>query len=92
MTRLTPPDYHCKGIDVVDDRGRKNSYNVDLKRNASFEPRSKADEKALRELGCAPANLGGRIATVGYPCRACGFQSLFRRCSRCGADNPREEI
>jgi hypothetical protein len=83
------PDDHCKGVDVADPVGRVHRYNVDLKRDASFEPRTKADEKALRELGCFSANQGGRVAGAGFPC-PCGFSSLFRRCSRCGADNPRE--
>lgn len=89
MSRLVMPDDHCKGVDVADRHGRVNRYNVDLKRDASFEPRTREDEKALRELGCFSANQGGRVASGGFTCRACGFGSYFRRCSRCGADNPR---
>jgi hypothetical protein len=43
------------------------------------------DAAALVKAGGFRPSLGTPRA-AGYPC-GCGFQSLFRRCSRCGTTN-----
>jgi hypothetical protein len=82
--RLAMPDGAVTGIQIEGARlGATASYNgriVDVD-----NPRH---EKALRELGAFPANLGGR-ARGGFRC-ACGFASFFRRCSRCDGTCERE--
>lgn len=80
MARLVMPDKHCRSVDVA---GRRYEPPAG---SASVEPANRAHEKALRDAGCFPANLGGRVDTTGYPC-ACGHGSLFRICGKCGKDN-----
>lgn len=46
--------------------------------------------KKLKNEGLSIANDAGtydNFATTGYPCLSCGFQSLFKKCSRCGVHN-----
>lgn len=45
-----------------------------------------ADARALVAAGGFRPSTAGRIRASGFPC-PCGFQSLFRMCSRCGATN-----
>lgn len=45
-----------------------------------------SDAAALVKAGGFTPSLGG-MPRGGYPCESCGFQSLFRLCSRCGATN-----
>jgi hypothetical protein len=48
-------------------------------------------ERALRELGAFPVNVGGR-ARSGYRCPTCGFGSYVVTCSRCGGTCEREAV
>ena len=46
--------------------------------------------KKLKEEGLGIAGTAGtydNFNNAGYPCISCGFQSLFKKCSRCGASN-----
>lgn len=47
---------------------------------------SPSDAAALVKAGGFRPSIGGLVARGGYPC-GCGFQSLFRKCSRCGHVN-----
>ena len=85
MTRLVMPDKHCKGINVEGAHtGVTTRYSPG--RDATVEVTNPQHERALREAGCFPANLGGLVRTSGFPC-SCGHQSLFRICSKCGQEN-----
>ena len=44
------------------------------------------DAAGLVKAGGFAPSVGGLVRAAGFPCR-CGFQSLFRTCSRCGATN-----
>jgi hypothetical protein len=46
-----------------------------------------SDAAALVKAGGFRPSLGGLVRSAGYPCASCGFQSLFRLCSRCGHHN-----
>lgn len=81
---MASPDGACIGLDVQTEYG-KTSYNGRV-----FEVSDPRHIRMLREQGAFPANLGGTPRTSGFPC-PCGHQSFFRRCSKCGADNPRTE-
>jgi len=46
--------------------------------------------KKLKEEGLSVAGNAGtydNFNQIGYPCITCGFQSLFKKCSRCGVSN-----
>ena len=84
--RLAMPDGACLGIDVSTESGRARYdgriVDVDNPRHI----------RMLKAEGAFPADLGGVTRAQGYRCRACSFASYFRRCSRCGTDNPRGEV
>lgn len=83
--RLAMPDKACVGLEVEGAQsGRTKGYygrivDVDNPRH----------EKALRDMGAFPVNLGGR-PVGGYHCTACGFHSYFTHCSKCGGTCTRE--
>lgn len=76
--RYAMPDGACIGVSVEGAQtGRKTHYDgriVDVD-----NPRH---QRALRELGAFPVNLGGR-PDGGYHCSVCDFASFFTRCSKC---------
>lgn len=76
--KLAMPDKACVGVSVEGAQtGTKTHYDgriVDVE-----NPRH---QKALRDLGAFPVNLGGR-AEGGYRCE-CGFRGYFATCGRCG--------
>jgi len=79
------PDGACLGIDVNTERG-KTRYDgriVDVDNPRHI--------RMLKAEGAFPADLGGVTRSAGFPC-PCGFKSLFRRCSRCGRYNARQEV
>jgi hypothetical protein len=48
------------------------------------------DPKLIRQLkkeGLGEASASGVISAEGYPCKACGFGSFFKKCSKCGEIN-----
>ena len=48
------------------------------------------DPKLIRKLkaeGLGEASLSGVTTAEGYPCKACGFGSFFKKCSKCGEIN-----
>lgn len=83
--RLAMPDGACMGIDVSTESGRARYdgriVDVDNPRHI----------RMLRSEGAFPADLGGVPHAAGFPC-VCGFASYFKKCSRCGQDNPRPEV
>lgn len=81
--RMAMPDSACRGIDVRTEHGktRYSGQTVDVENLRHV--------RMMRAQGAFPTNVGGTPHVAGYPC-GCGFQSLFRTCSRCGRDNPRE--
>jgi hypothetical protein len=73
-----------KGIDVKTESGTVR-YDADKSGFINIEnPRHAAQAKA--EGMAEAAIMGASIKAVGYPC-SCGFNSLFRLCSKCGKEN-----
>lgn len=88
MARLCLPDSAVRGVDVQGARlGTTTSYNTG--RDGTVTVDNPRHEKALRELGAFPANLGGRTSG-GYTCTDCGFGSFFKACGRCGGTCEKE--
>jgi hypothetical protein len=51
---------------------------------------SVSDPKLIRQLkkeGLGEASASGVTTAVGHPCKACGFGSFFKKCSKCGEIN-----
>ncbi len=49
-----------------------------------------SDPKLIRTLkkeGLGEASASGVTTAAGYPCKACGFGSFFKKCSKCGETN-----
>lgn len=88
MARLCLPDGAVKGVDVQGARtGTTTTYNAG--RDGTVTVANPRHERALRELGAFPANLGGR-PRGGYRCTACGFGAYVTTCSRCGGTCEKE--
>lgn len=88
MARLVLPDTALRGVDVQGAiTGAKTAYNPS--RDGTVTVTNPQHERALRELGAFPANLGGR-PRGGRRCTGCGFGSYFTRCSRCGGTCEKE--
>ncbi|MGV9427060.1 hypothetical protein ACWDO7_22590 [Streptomyces sp. NPDC003656] len=88
MARLCLPDGAVRGIDIQGAQtGTVTSYTAG--RDGTVTVTNPQHERALREYGAFPANLGGR-ARGGFRCPDCGFGSYVKRCSRCGSDCTRE--
>lgn len=43
--------------------------------------------KKLKKEGLGEASASGVTTATGYPCKACGFGSFFKKCSKCGEIN-----
>lgn len=43
--------------------------------------------RTLKREGLGEASASGVISAEGYPCKACGFGSFFKKCSKCGEIN-----
>ena len=43
--------------------------------------------KKLKAEGLGEASAGGVTNAAGFPCKACGFGSFFKKCSKCGEIN-----
>lgn len=88
MARLCLPDGAVRGVDVQGAiTGATTAYNAG--RDGTVTVTNRQHERALRELGAFPANLGGRTRG-GFRCTDCGFGSYFAACSRCGATCDKE--
>lgn len=88
MARLCMPDGAVRGIDVQGAQtGATTAYTPG--RNGTVTVDNAQHEKALREYGAFPANLGGRTRG-GYRCTLCGFGAFFTSCSRCGGTCEKE--
>jgi hypothetical protein len=76
------PDGAVRGIDI---QGAQTGVNTSYTpgRDGTVTVDNPRHERALREYGAFPANLGGRVRG-GYRCKACGFGAFFAACGRCG--------
>lgn len=89
MTRLCLPDGAVRGVDIQGAyTGATTAYTAG--RDGTVTVTNPQHERALRELGAFPANLGGR-PRGGYRCEPCGFGSYFKTCGRCGGTCEKEE-
>ena len=84
MTKMIPPQ-GLREVSVKTERGTK-VYRADKSGLINVDnPKHAAQMKAE---GLGQAGLGGvPKGNVGYPCKACGFGSFFKQCSRCGEIN-----
>lgn len=74
------------GCDVSRPNGVKRSY--DTGRDGTVTPRDAHDERALREAGATVAGVSLLGTGRDRHCLACGFNSFFATCSRCGGVCP----
>lgn len=77
LTRVAAPDgavHAVTGMSGRDYRSQDGMYHM-----------TPSDAAALVKAGGFRPSLGG-VVRGGHPC-SCGFQSLFRLCSRCGHEN-----
>jgi hypothetical protein len=82
MSRVFGPS-GVRGIDVTTERGTT-KYDADKNGFINID-----NPKHLRQAvseGMAIASDFSGINAAGFPC-PCGFNSVFRKCSRCGATN-----
>jgi hypothetical protein len=77
--RVCAPDGAARELDMGGVRYRSSDGVYDL-------PESHARALVRNGGGFFPS-LAAPRGRVGYPCRSCGFASLFRACSRCGTEN-----
>jgi hypothetical protein len=88
VARLCLPDSAVRGVDIKGAQlGTTTSYTAG--RDGTVTVTNLQHERALRELGAFPANLGGR-PRGGWRCPDCGFAAFIRTCSRCGGACERE--
>lgn len=88
MTRLCMPDGAVRGIDIQGAQtGATTAYTPG--RDGTVTVDNPQHERALREYGAFPANLGGRTRG-GYRCPDCGFGAYVKTCSRCGGTCEKE--
>lgn len=52
-----------------------------------FEVNNPKLAKKLKAEGLGLASTGGVANAAGYPCKACGFGSFFKKCGKCGEIN-----
>lgn len=56
-------------------------------KDGMFEVNNPKLAAQLKAEGLGVASLGGVTIASGYPCKACGFGSLFKKCGKCGEIN-----
>ena len=88
MARLIPPT-GLKEIGVKTKRGTKV---IRTGKDGLFHVEDSKLARQLRAEGLGEASASGFIEGQGYPCTSCGFSSWFKKCSRCGTENPRIEM
>lgn len=79
------PDAKCVSVDVPTPHGTVR-YQPD--RSGSVEVSNPQHARWLIQGADCFKSVGAPM-TGGYPCKTCGFASCFVRCSKCGAENPR---
>lgn len=82
--------FGSNGVAQVDITGARTGATRTLKKDKDgfFNVESKSDAKALEQSGFVQASLlGVAQGDVGFMCSACGFNSFFAVCGRCGVNN-----
>lgn len=87
MTRIIPP----KGLREIGIRTRQGTKVLRTGKDGLFHVNDPKLERQLRAEGLGVASASGHIEAEGYPCSACGFNSWFKKCGRCGTENSRIE-
>jgi hypothetical protein len=83
MSDLRVPNDGVRGIDVQTESGVV-KYDADRTGKVSVDNPKHA--RQMRAEGFTAAPLASGFAIVGFPC-SCGFNSVFRKCGRCGKEN-----
>lgn len=84
MSKMIPPK-GLKEIAVKTERGTK-LYKTG--RDGLFNVDNPKHAKQMKAEGLGVASTSGNFADArGFVCVECGFNSFFRKCSRCGKDN-----
>ena len=83
MAKLVAPDKGVRGADVTTDSG---SAKYDVGRDGTITVDNPQHARQLKAEGFFEA-AGASFAHIkGFPC-SCGFNSVFRICSKCGKEN-----
>lgn len=83
MPRMIPPQ-GLKEVAVRTERGTK-VYKAG--RDGLIHVDNPKHAKQMKHEGLGTAGTATVITQGGYPCNKCGFQSFFKKCSKCGELN-----
>jgi len=86
MTKMIPPK-GMTSISVDTRHGKKSKF---VGKDGLLDIKDPKLVKKLKEEGLGVASASGviqNISAVGFPCKACGFGSFFKKCSKCGEIN-----
>ncbi|MEU5426837.1 hypothetical protein AB0H73_14705 [Streptomyces olivoreticuli] len=89
MARLCLPDGAVHGVEIEGARTGARTGSYTAGRDGTVTVDNRQHERALRELGAFPSNLGGR-PRGGYRCTQCGFAAFITTCGRCGGTCEKE--
>lgn len=83
MAEMLVPNDGAKGIDITRPDGSVQKLDADRSGRVSVD-----DPGLVKKLKAEGFTLAARATfeVDGYPC-ACGHQSIFRVCGKCGVDN-----
>lgn len=76
-----------QGMRELSVQTRKGERVLKAGKDGMFEVNDRKLLKQLKNEGLGIAATAGVANTEGYPCKACGFGSYFKKCSKCGELN-----
>ena len=88
MTRIIPP----QGLREIGIKTKRGTKVLRTGKDGLFHVNDPKLERQLKAEGLGVASASGVIMGEGYPCSSCGFNSWFKKCSRCGVENERIEM
>jgi hypothetical protein len=83
MTKIMGP----KGMRQLSVQTKDGERVLNAGRDGMFNVSDPKLIKKLKAEGLGEASVSGVTTAAGYPCKACGFGSFFKKCSRCGEIN-----
>lgn len=83
MTKIIGP----KGMRELSVKTKHGERVLKAGKDGLFEVNNPKLVKKLKAEGLGEASLGGVTTAKGFPCKACGFGSYFKKCSKCGEIN-----
>lgn len=88
MAKLVPPTIGLRGVDIKSER-RKYTYNA--ARGDLYEVSDPRHIAALKSQGFTEAAVYNGANGQGFVCSQCGFNGWFRKCGKCGHEEPPKE-